>query len=145
MRRTLAMLVTLLGCALAASPASAAPPYAGTYVTSRPGADSTQELVLVLAPRGRATLTTSYPDLVRRFGAGVQPVRETGGWRVRGQSVELRLNAVGLVRNGALTHSRRENKLIVFALMGCRLNAIRYPVALYGEAGLTFEKSGCTG
>jgi len=147
MRRALTVLITLLACSVATQPVSGAPtpsPYAGTYVTTRPGAQGTQELLLVLTPNGQATFTTSFPELVQRLGPGVLPVRETGTWRVRGREVEVRLNAIGLLPRDGRTQPRRENKLIVFTFMRCRLSATRYPTELYGEAGLTFEKSGCT-
>jgi hypothetical protein len=145
MRRVLSIAIATLACAAATLPAVGAPaPYAGTYVTTRPGAQSTQELLLVLMPDGRATFTTSYPDLVKRYGPGVLPVRETGSWRVRGREVEVRLTAGGMLHRDGRMRVKREDKLIVFALMHCRLSAVRYPKELYGEAGLTFEKSGCT-
>ena len=146
MRRALPIVIATLACVAAALPAAGAPaPYAGTYITTRPGAQSTQELLLVLARDGRATFTTSYPDLVQRFGPDVLPVRETGTWRARGGEVEVRFTAGGLLhRDGRLMPQKKEDKLIVFTLMHCRLSALRYPLELYGEAGLTFEKSGCT-
>ena len=147
MRPALRLALGLLAFAALAGAASASPPagFSGTYITTRPGAQSTQELVLVLARDGHATLTTAFPDLVRRYGSGVLPVRETGTWRDRGREAEIRLTEIGLLRNGTIVRTRHENKLIVFAPMGCRLSTVRYPVELYGDAGLTFEKSGCTG
>jgi hypothetical protein len=146
MRRAVPILIALLAGAVATQPVLGAPsPYVGTYVTTRPGAGSTHELLLILAPNGIATFTTSFPDLARRYGPGVLPVRETGTWRARDREVEVRLTAIGLVHRDGGVQSRRENKLIVFALTRCRLAAVRYPTELYGEAGLTFEKSGCTG
>jgi hypothetical protein len=146
MRHALQIAIATLACTAAALPAASAPsPYAGTYITTRPGAQSTQELLLVLAPDGRATFTTRYPDLVRRYGPGVLPVRETGTWRARGRDAEVHFTAGGLLHLDGLTAPRKEDKRLVFTLMGCRLSAVRYPVKFYGEAGLTFEKSGCTG
>jgi len=143
-----AVLSTILLLGTLTTPSLAAPArlqYAGTYVTTRPGVDSTQQLVLVLAPNGRATLTTSFPDLVQRYGPGVFPVRETGTWHALGTSAEVRLTAIGLVPRRNRMKPEREDKRIVFGATGCRLTAIRYPKALYGEAGLTFDKSGCKG
>ena len=146
MRRALPIAIATLACAAAALPAGGAPsPYAGTYITTRPGAESTQELLLVLAPNGGATVTTRFPDLVKRFGPSVLPVRETGTWRPRGGEVEVRLTAGGLLRPDGRIVPKREKKRIVFRLTHCRLSAVEYPVVLYGEAGLTFDKSGCTG
>ena len=146
MRRVLPIAIATLACAAAALPAGGAPsPYVGTYITTRPGAQSTQELLLILAPNGGATITTRYPDLVKRFGPGVLPVRESGTWRTRGSEVEVRLTAGGLLRSDGRMVTKREDKRIVFRLTHCRLSAVEYPVVLYGEAGLTFEKSGCTG
>ncbi len=129
-----------LAGAASASPASRFP---GTYVTTRPGAQSTQELVLVLALDGRATLTTGFPDLVHRYGSAVLPVRETGTWSERGREVEVRLTAIGLLRHDTIVRLRHENKVMALLLMTCRLSAVRYSKELYGDAGLTFEKSGC--
>jgi hypothetical protein len=145
MRRALPILIAAVVCAAPTQPVSGAPsPYAGTYITTRPGAGSTQELLLILAPNGAATLTTGFPDLVRRYGPGVMPVRETGTWRARHREVEVRLTAIGLVPRDGRIRPKHEDKVIVFTLMRCRLSAVRYPKELYGEAGLTFEKSGCT-
>ena len=130
---------------LLGSNAAAASGYPGTYLTTRPGAQGTQSIVLVLEPNGRATMTTAFPELVRNYGAGVLPVRETGTWRERGGNAEVRLTEIGLFHDGKLEKQRSENKDFAFSRTGCRLSAVRYSKVLYGEAGLTFEKSGCTG
>jgi hypothetical protein len=116
--------------------------YVATYTTLRPGADSTQALALVLDRAHRATLTTRFPDLERRYGPAILPVRESGSWRERGATAEVHLTRIALVGNSK-QKPRRENKVIAFALNGCRLVAVRYPQLLYGEAGLTFERAGC--
>ena len=116
--------------------------YAGTYTTSRPGADSTQAITLVLGGAHRATLTTRFPDLERRYGAAILPVRESGSWRERGATAEVHFTRVALVGNSK-QKPRKENKDIAFALKGCRLIAVRYPKLLYGEAGLSFDRAGC--
>ncbi len=118
--------------------------YAGTYTTTRPGADSTQALTLVLERNGRAMLTTRFPDLERRYGRDVLPIREFGSWRDRGSTADVRFAVLGLVRGGLLTKASRENKVLSFALRRCRLTAVQYSKLLYGEAGLNFNKSRCT-
>ncbi|GEM_PF-3446244 len=140
--RTLAVaiLMAAFANAVGAAPGGSA---AGTYVTTRPSANGTQELVLLLDPRGGATLTTGFPELVRRYGSGVLPVREVGTWRGRDKTVVLRLTTIGLLGRVGITKAKRENKLLVLSIMGCRLSAVQYPKELYGEAGLTLEKSGC--
>ena len=97
--------------------AHAASRYAGTYTTTRPGADSTQSLVLVLAPDGRASLTTRYPDLERSVGPGVLPISQVGAWRDRGATAQVRFTAFGLVRNGKMMQPRHDNNVIEFALL----------------------------
>jgi hypothetical protein len=136
---TASLIATLLLTAFA----TAASRYAGTYTTSRPGADSTQALTLVLDGKHRATLTTRFPDLERRYGPGVLPVRESGTWRERGATAEVHLTGIALVHDGKPQKARKENKLIAFALSRCRLTAVRYSKLLYGEAGLRFERAGC--
>jgi len=128
----------------ATSSADAASRYAGTYTTTRPGADSTQLLVLVLAPNGRASLTTRYPDLERSVGPSVLPVSQVGTWRDRGATAEVRFTAFGLVRNGKMMQPRRDNNVIAFALLHrCLLRAVRYSKVTYGEAGLSMDKVNC--
>jgi hypothetical protein len=117
--------------------------YAAVYTTTRPGADSTQELTLVLGRNGLATLTTRYPDLERTYGPRVLPIREVGKWRDRGAMADVHFTSVGLLRDGKLSQARRADKRIVFALEGCRLTATRYSKVTYGEAGLTMDKAGC--
>lgn len=131
-------------CVVLGAPAAArsASRYAGTYTTTRPGVDSTQALTLVLEPGGRASLTTTYPDLERRV-RGVLPIRQTGVWRDRGATAEVRFTAFGLVRDGKLVQPHHDNNAFAFALRKCRLVAVRYSKVSYGEAGLTFDKSGC--
>jgi hypothetical protein len=131
--------------ALANGAHAAASRYAGTYTTSRPGFDSTQALTLVLQPNGRATLTTRFPDLERRVGPSVLPVREAGSWRARGARADVRLTSIGLVRGGKLAQAKKEAKAIGFVLRGCRLISVQYSKLLYGEAGLRFDKAGCKG
>jgi len=38
----------------------------------------------------------------------------------------------------------RDTIFIDFALKRCRLTAVRYSKLLYGEAGITLERSGCS-
>ena len=140
-RTALAVALALIAVANAAQ--AAVSRYAGTYTTSRPGFDSTQALTLVLQPNGRATLTTRFPDLEKRFGPSVLPVREAGSWRDRGATAEVRFTAVGLVRGGKLAQARKENKAITFAPRGCRLISVQYSKLLYGEAGLNFDRARC--
>ena len=116
--------------------------YAGTYTTSRPGADSTQALTLVLGGAHRAMLTTRFPDLEHRYGPTILPVRESGSWRERGATAEVHFTSIALVGKSK-QKPRKENKVIAFALKGCRLIAVRYPQLLYGEAGLSFDRAGC--
>jgi hypothetical protein len=131
-----ALLVTMAG-------AHAASRYVGTYTTMRPGADSTQAISLVLQANGRAALTTTYPDLVRRVGPGVLPISEVGTWRDRGATAEVRLTAFGLVRDGRIVQPRHDNNTMSFALRHCRLTAVRYSKINYGEVGLSLDKTGC--
>jgi hypothetical protein len=127
-----------------ATSAHAASRYAGTYTTTRPGADSTQFLVLVLAPSGRASLTTRYPDLERTVGPSVLPIAEVGTWHDHGAYAEVRFTAFGLVRDGKMMRPKRDNNVISFALTKrCLLRAVRYSQATYGEAGLTMDKADC--
>jgi len=123
--------------------ADAASRYAGTYVTQRPGADSTQLITLEMQPNGRALLTTRYPDLERSVGPSVLPIIEIGTWRDRGATAEVRLVAFGLLRDGRIYQSKRDNNVMAFALRGCLLRAVRYSKVSYGEAGLTLDKTGC--
>ena len=129
-----ALLLTAFGTAATAH-------YLGTYTTSRPGADSTQALSLVLGGAHRATLTTRFPDLERRYGAAILPVRESGSWHERGTTAEVHFTRIALV--GSKQKARKEDKVIAFALKGCRLIAVRYPMLFYGEAGLSFDRAGC--
>jgi hypothetical protein len=85
----------------------------------RPGADSTQALTLILDPKARATLTTRFPDLEKRFGPGILPVRESGSWRDRSATAEVHLTTIALVQNGKPQKARKENKVIAFALQRC--------------------------
>ncbi len=124
--------------------AQAASRYAGTYTTTRPGADSTQAITLVLAPNGRASLITRYPDLERKVGPNVLPIAEVGTWHDRGATAEVRLTKFGLVRDGKVAQPKRDNNVMSFALVKrCLLRAIRYSKVNYGEAGLTLDKSDC--
>ncbi|MBV8298475.1 MAG: hypothetical protein JO083_02780 [Candidatus Eremiobacteraeota bacterium] len=132
----------LIAMLLLTAPAGAATSrYVGTYTTSRPGADSTQALTLVLDRANRVMLTTRFPDLERRYGPGVLPVRESGSWRERGATAEVHFTRIALV--GTKQKARKEDKVIGFALKGCALTAVRYSKLLYGDAGLTFERAGC--
>jgi hypothetical protein len=131
-----ALLVTAAG-------ANAASRYAGTYTTTRPGANSMQLLVLELRPNGRASLTTRYPDLERNVGQTVLPIVEVGAWRDRGATAEVRLTAFGLLRDGRIVQPRRDNNVLVFALQRCVLRAVRYAKVTYGEAGLTMDRTNC--
>jgi drug/metabolite transporter (DMT)-like permease len=134
-------LVVLLA---AATSAHAASRYAGVYTTTRPGADSAQLLTLVLAPNGRASLTTRYPDLERSVGPSVLPVSQVGTWHDRGATAEVRFTAFGLVRDGKLVQPRRDNNVIAFALLHrCLLRAVRYSKITYGEVGLSMDKANC--
>ncbi|MBV8369981.1 MAG: hypothetical protein JO036_13795 [Candidatus Eremiobacteraeota bacterium] len=127
---------------LLSGPAGAATSrYVGTYTMSRPGADSTQALTLVLDRAHRVMLTTRFPDLERRYGPGVLPVRESGSWRERGATAEVHFTRIALV--GSKRKARKEDKVIGFALKGCTLTAVRYSKLLYGDVGLTFERAGC--
>ena len=109
-----------------------------------PGADSTQLLTLVLAPNGRASLTTRYPDLERTVGSSVLPISQVGSWRDRGATALVRFTAFGLVRNGQMVQPRRDNNVIEFALLRrCLLRAVRYSKVTYGEVGLSMEKVNC--
>ena len=73
-----------------------------------------------------------------------EPLRVSGGTLLSLEPLEqLRLPPELVPRDGRI-RPKHEDKLIVFTLMRCRLSAVRYPKELYGEAGLTFEKSGCT-
>jgi hypothetical protein len=135
----LAVAIILIGT----MPVDAASRFAGTYTTTRPGVDSTQLFTLVLAPNGRATMTTSFPDLERR-GAAPPPLRESGTWKDRGTTVRVHFTSGGLVQHGAVLRSRKHENVIDFRLQRCRLVAVRYSLLLYGEAGLTFERTGCT-
>jgi hypothetical protein len=139
-RLTSAFIATLL---LTTFAGAATPRYAGTYTTSRPGADSTQALTLVLDTKHRAMLTTRFPDLERRYGAAILPVRELGTWRERGGTADVRFSSIALLNHGKPQKSRAENKEIAFTLQRCRLTAVRYAKLLYGEAGLTFDRAGC--
>jgi hypothetical protein len=143
--RTLPLLVASLFAVLLAAAATGAPTsrYAGTYTTTRPGADSTQALTLVLDGKHRATLTTRFPDLERLYGPGVLPVRESGSWRNRGATAEVHFTSIALLRDGRPQKARKDDKVIGFALQHCRLTAVRYSKLLYGEAGLTFDRAGC--
>jgi hypothetical protein len=124
--------------------AHAASRYAGTYTTTRPGVDSTQAITLVLAPNGRASLTTRYPDLERSVGPSVLPISQVGTWRDRGATAEVRLTAFGLVRGGKIVQPRRDNNVITFAFrQRCLLRAVRYSKVTYGEAGLSLDKTNC--
>ncbi|MDP9107194.1 MAG: hypothetical protein M3N49_14850 [Candidatus Eremiobacteraeota bacterium] len=123
--------------------ADAASRYAGTYTTQRPGADSTQLITLELQPNGRASLTTRYPDLERSVGPSVLPIIEIGTWRDRGATAEVRLVAFGLLRDGRIYQSKRDNNVIVFALQHCLLRSVRYSKVSYGEAGLSMDKANC--
>jgi hypothetical protein len=144
MRMHLAAATFALAAVLAATAgADAASRYAGTYTTMRPGANSTQAITLVLLPNGRAELITSYPDLVRSAGPGVLPISEVGTWRDRGATAEVRLTAFGLVRDGRIIQPKHDNNIMSFALVHCRLTAVRYSKINYGEAGLSFDKTGC--
>jgi len=140
-----ALALSLAAVLGAANGARADSRYAGTYTTTRPGAESTQELTLVLDRRGRATLTTRFPDLDQRYGPKVLPVREAGTWRDRGGRADVRLTTVGLLRDGKLTSGRRDNNVFAFSLQRCSLIATQYSTFRYGEAGLSLEKSGCRG
>jgi hypothetical protein len=117
--------------------------YVGVYTTTRPGAESTQALTLVLDRSGRATLTTSYPDLEGRYGHGILPIQEQGTWRDRGATVLVRFTRVGMLRDRTIPQPVTDTNVIAFVLHRCRLTAVQYAQRLYGEAGLTFEKSGC--
>ncbi|HEV2739221.1 MAG TPA: hypothetical protein VGU66_11630 [Candidatus Elarobacter sp.] len=129
---------------LAVMPAAgAASRYAGTYTTQRPGADSTQLLILELQPNGRASLTTRYPDLERSVGRSVLPIIEIGSWRDRGATAEVRLTLFGLLRDGRIVQPRHDNNVIVFALQHCLLRSVRYSKVSYGEAGLSMDKANC--
>ena len=141
--RARACLTTWLIAALllTAFAGAAAAHYVGTHTTSRPGADSTQALTRVLGGAQRATLTTRFPDLERRYGAGILPVRESGSWRERGATAEVHFTRIALV--GSKQKARKEDKVIAFTLKGCRLIAVRYPMLFYGEAGLSFDRAGC--
>jgi hypothetical protein len=135
----LAVAIVLIG----ATSASAASRYAGTYTTTRPGVDSTQSLTLILAANGRASMTTSFPDLEQRGGPAPLPVREDGTWADRGAIVHVHFTTGSLLQNGVVLRSRKHENVIDFALQRCRLTAVRYSKLLYGEAGLTFERAGC--
>ncbi len=145
MRKRFSAIAVAFAVILAATTsAHAASRYAGTYTTTRPGADSTQLLVLVLAPNGRASLTTRYPDLERSVGPSVLPISQVGTWRDRGVTAEVRFTAFGLVRNGKMMQPRRDNNVIAFALLHrCLLRAVRYSKVTYGEAGLSMDKVSC--
>ncbi len=140
--RSLAAALAVSVLLAAPAGARAASRYGGTYTTTRPGVDGTQALMLVLEPGGRASLTTSYPELARRV-RGVLPIRQTGIWRDRGATAEVRFTAFGLLRDGKLVQPHRDNNGFAFVLRRCRLVAVRYSKISYGEAGLTFDKSGC--
>jgi hypothetical protein len=131
-----ALLVTAAGV-------NAASRFAGTYTTTRPGADSSQLLILELRPNGRASLTTRYPDLERSVGQTVLPIAEVGTWRDRGATAEVRFTAFGLLRDGRLFQPRRDNNVMVFELQRCLLRAVRYSKVTYGEAGLSMDKANC--
>ncbi|MDQ6927016.1 MAG: hypothetical protein M3154_12395 [Candidatus Eremiobacteraeota bacterium] len=123
---------------------NAASRYAGRYTVQRPGADSMQLLILVLAPNGRASLTTRYVDLERGIGTSVLPIAEVGSWRERGTTAEVRFTKFGLVRDGKMMEPKRDNNVITFALQQrCLLRAVRYSKVTYGEAGLSMDKTGC--
>jgi hypothetical protein len=129
---------------VAGTGAQAASRYAGTYTTTRPGADSTQAITLALAPNGRASLITRYPDLERRVGANVLPIAEVGTWRDLGATAEVRLTKFGLVRDGKIAQPKRDDNVMTFAFpQRCLLRAVRYSKVTYGEVGLTLEKAGC--
>ncbi len=117
--------------------------FAGTYTTQRPGADSTQLITLELQPKGRASLTTRYPNLERSVGPSVLPIAEVGTWRDRGATVEVRLNTFGLLRDGRIVQPKRYSNVMVFTLKRCLLRAVRYSKVSYGEVGLSLDKSGC--
>jgi hypothetical protein len=123
--------------------AGAASRYAGTYITQRPGADSSQLITLELQPNGHASLTTRYPDLERRVGSSVLPIIEIGAWRDRGPTAEVRMKVFGLLRDGRIFQGRRDNNVIVFSLQRCQLRAVRYSKVSYGEAGLSLDKVNC--
>ena len=138
-------MLALAADVLAPHAADAGSRYVGTYATTRPGADSTQALTLVLESNGHATLTTRFPDLEQRVGPGVLPVRQSGTWREQRSAALVHLTSAGLLRDGKIVRSGRAKNDITFSLQGCRLIAARYSKIAYGEAGLTFDKSNCRG
>jgi hypothetical protein len=138
------VLFIIAGVVTTTAGAHAASRYAGRYITQRPGADSAQLLILVLAPNGRASLTTRYPDLERSVGPSVLPIAEVGTWKDLGATAEVRFTKLGLVRDGKMMQPKRDNNVIVFALQQrCVLRAVRYAKVTYGEVGLTMDKADC--
>ena len=134
-------LVTTASMTRARAPIRATPV---TYITARPGAESIQTLTLVLDRSGRASLTTSYPDLESRR-RNILPIQELGTWRDRGATVLVRFTRFGLLRDGTIPQPRPDNNVITFVLQRCILSAVQYSKVSYGEAGLTFDRSDCRG
>ncbi len=142
--RLVAAAFALAALVLASASADAASRFAGTYTTTRPGADSTQAITLVLAPNGRASLITRYPDLERRVGPNVLPIAEVGTWRDHGGTAEVRFTLFGLVRDGKMAQPKHDNNVMTFSFaQRCLLRAVRYSKVNYGEVGLTLNKAGC--
>jgi hypothetical protein len=99
--------------------------FAGTYTQTRPGASTTQTLVLVLSRNQICTLTTTSLDRNSR------PVREEGTWTTDGRSLTVFLKEA----NG-----QSERNEITFEPRGDQLVATRYDRNRYGSAGLTLER-----
>jgi hypothetical protein len=125
-------------------PLNAPNAYPGAYRTTRPGADSMQQLTLTLNRAGNARLLTTYPGYsTTAAGARVYPMVDDGTWRVTQGLARVRFTQTGQLIGGRIARAQPEASEVWFEINGCALRLARDPHRVYGAMGIRFRKIDC--
>jgi hypothetical protein len=141
-RAALAVVIAVApGAAHAQSPDIAR--FVGTYDATRPGADATQTIELLLYAGGGARLTTTPSITKTAAGTAVWPVVERGTWSVGDGFAIVHLTLSVNVINKKPADRHPEDVALSYRLFRCTLTLARDDALLYGKAGLKLHKRNC--
>ena len=111
-----------------AATAGGTPPWAGTFYAVRAGADSLQDLTLVLDPSGKARLTTRYPGYTKTAaGTRVYPMVEIGAWtQAKGGILKVTFRQKGQIIDDILVKDHPDGTTYSFKLIDSVLSPTNY-------------------